>query len=115
MEIDVNSSRSLNDIFNQYTDLEDFSFSKTDLLVDLSVLEGEMLISRSQAKRLLANLHSFQSLTLDFSKVKAVGQGFVDELFRVYTLKNPKVKIVYINANNDIEFMIKRGTKLSEN
>jgi len=109
MEIDLNSTRKLINIFNKYTELEDFSFNKTDLLVDLSLLSGENLISRSQAKRILERLESFQSITLDFSKVTSVGQGFVDEIFRVYSLKNPHVKINYINANDAVEFMIRRG------
>jgi len=107
--ISEKSNRKLIDLFNQYTDLEDFSFNKTDLLVDLSKLEGERLFSRSQAKRLLSRIEPFQSITLDFSKVVAVGQGFVDELFRVYPLKNPQVKINYIHANEEVEFMIKRS------
>lgn len=109
MEISKNSTREIVNVFNEYTELENYEFCKTDLLVDLSILNDEMLISRSQAKRLLTNIGPFKSLTLDFSKVTTVGQGFVDEVFRVYTSKNPHVKIRYINANTDVEFMIKRG------
>lgn len=109
MKISASSKRKNIDVFNQYTDFEDFSFIKTDLLVDLSQLEGERLLSRSQAKRLLARLEPFIAITLDFLKVKSVGQGFVDEIFRVYPLQHPDILINYINANEEVAFMIKRG------
>lgn len=109
MLINVNSTRKITHIFNDYTEQEDYAFVATDLLVDLSQLEGERLISRSQAKRLLSRLEPFTRIMLDFSKVKAIGQGFVDEIFRVYPLKNAQVVIRYMNANEEVEFMIKRG------
>ena len=77
--------------------------------VDLSQLEGERLISRSQAKRLISRLEPFTRITLNFAKVKSVGQGFVDEIFRVYPLKHARVHIKYIHANEEVDFMIKRG------
>ena len=78
-------------------------------LVKVKKLDEDNLISRSEAKRLLSRLEPFQSITLDFAKVNSVGQGFVDEVFRVYLIKNPHVKIHYINANEEVTFMIKRG------
>ncbi|HRE32174.1 MAG TPA: DUF4325 domain-containing protein [Candidatus Berkiella sp.] len=107
MELNTRIARKISDVFNKYTD--DFEFNKTDLLVNLSQLAGERLISRSQAKRLFARLEPFTQVTLDFNHVLSVGQGFVDEVFRVYPSKNPQVKINYINANDDVIFMIKRS------
>jgi len=107
MEISQNSTRRTTEIFSKYT--ENFEFSKTDLLVDLSQFAGERLISRSQAKRLFTEIEPFTSVTLDFAKVAIVGQGFVDEVFRVYPAKNKNIKINYINANDDVTFMIKRS------
>lgn len=107
LEISEKSKRRLVDVFEQYT--EEFNFTKTDLLVDLSQFEGERLISRSQAKRLFTKLEPFKRVTLDFANVVTVGQGFVDEVFRVYPSKNHQIRIEYINANKDVEFMIKRA------
>lgn len=73
MLINVNSTRKITHIFNDDTEQEDYAFVATDLLVDLSQLEGERLISRSQAKRLLSRLEPFTRIMLDFSKVKAIG------------------------------------------
>ncbi len=72
---------------------------------------GDRLISRSQAKRLTSGFERFVDITLDFDRVEAVGQGFVDELFRVYQQAHPEIRFHYINANENVEFMIKRGLK----
>ena len=44
-----------------------------------------------------------------FDKVRIVGQGFVDEIFHVYQDKHPQKEIKYINANDDVLFMINRS------
>ena len=106
IEIDKDTDRQLAHVFENYT--EDFSFNKTDILVDLSKHYGERLISRSQAKRVCRRLESFSHVTLDFKKIESVGQGFVDQVFRVYQNENQHIVIEYINANSSVEFMIKR-------
>lgn len=107
-EIDLDSKRSLRDIFNRYTDKDSFEFTKTDIRVKLYKL-GTEYISRSQARRILIGLDDFTTITLDFSKVKSIGQGFADEIFRVWKRNNPKKKIISINMNAEVEFMIKRA------
>lgn len=101
------------EVFKQYQD-EGLPFVKTDVVVELSQLYGESLISRSQAQRVARNLDKFSHITLDFSKVKLIGQGFVDQLFRVYKNQNPKIIIDYINVNDDVDFMINRGIATAE-
>jgi hypothetical protein len=109
MMIDVNSNKKMKPLFRQFTDPESFDFNRTEILVALSTLGSERYISRSQAKRILQNLEKFEIITLDFKGVSTVGQGFVDEVFRVYQNKHPQVKINHINANEDVLFMINRG------
>lgn len=110
MRIAINADRDLVDVFRRYRDPEDLSFDRTDILVKLSLLKQEQLISRSQAKRILQGLETrFKLVTLDFSGVKFVGQGFADEIFRVYKNEHPEVTFQYVNANEDVEFMIKRS------
>jgi anti-sigma regulatory factor (Ser/Thr protein kinase) len=108
MRISKNSSRDLNAIFKQYQS-DDYAFDKTDIIVEMSKFGDDTLISRSQAKRVLRNLEKFNHITLDFKGVRLIGQGFVDETFRVFLNKFPHIKIQYINASSDVEFMIKRG------
>ena len=79
------------------------------MLVTLSLFKHDTFVSRSQAKRILYNLDKFQRVVLDFTDVRMVGQGFVDEVFRVYQNQHPHMSIRYSNANPDVEFMIKRS------
>lgn len=48
-------------------------------------------------------------LEIDFSGVETVGQGFVDELFRVWPQTNPETTLTPTNMNEAIEFMVSRG------
>ena len=101
------SVKSIKKIFDEYTD-DEFRFSKTKIFVKLYKISDEF-ISRSQARRILYGLSEFTTITLDFRNVKFAGQGFADEIFRVYKRMNPKTTIRYINANKEVEFMIKRA------
>ena len=67
------------------------------------------LISRSQAKRVVRNLEKFHTILLDFTGIETVGQGFADEIFRVYQNENPGMEILPTHANEDIQRMIKRA------
>ena len=48
-------------------------------------------------------------MVLDFSGIRFVGQGFVDQIFRVYATEHHNTTIKYIHANKDVDFMIRRG------
>jgi anti-sigma regulatory factor (Ser/Thr protein kinase) len=104
------TSRSLKDLFITYQEEDTLKFNKTEILINLAQEHGDRLISRSQAKRITANLDDFAKVTLDFTKVHIVGQGFVDQIFRVFQTQRPELIITYINANEDVEFMLKRST-----
>jgi hypothetical protein len=119
MQISFNSKRRAEQIFNEYSKSDSIDsgikkFDKTHILVTLSKLEEERYISRSQAKRILIGLEKFREIILDFRDIITVGQGFVDEIFRVFKNEHPETIIKYCNANKDVEFMIKRGIPTSE-
>jgi hypothetical protein len=118
MQIRFNSKRRAEQIFNEYSKSDSNSgikkFDKTHILVELSRLEEERYVSRSQAKRILIGLEKFREIILDFKDITTVGQGFVDEIFRVFKNEHPETSIEYRNANEDVEFMIKRGMPASE-
>jgi anti-sigma regulatory factor (Ser/Thr protein kinase) len=104
-----NSSRSLTEIFKKYTD-ERFEFSATEVVVKLYQLGGQHLfVSRSQARRILFGLEKFRKIVLDFSGVFAIGQGFADEIFRVWRNRHPQTEIISVNDNEDIRFMTNRA------
>jgi len=46
---------------------------------------------------------------LDFKGIKTVGQGFVDEVFRVFKNRHPHITIECTNASEDVKFMIERS------
>jgi anti-sigma regulatory factor (Ser/Thr protein kinase) len=108
MEISLKSIKTPKEIFDQYTDQE-IGFGKTIVAVALSADPNDPHVSRSQAKRLLLGLEKFKTIMLDFKGVSSVGQAFVDEVFRVFQNEYPDITIHYVNANEEVESMIKRG------
>jgi len=104
--IKLNSKISIEQVFREYTE-DSFTFNKTNVLVRLYKLDTQY-ISRSQARRVLSGLQQFKSIVLDFKGVDSIGQGFADEVFRVWQQCNPKISIFFRNANENVEFMIKR-------
>ena len=107
MSIDINSNRSLKDVCRDYRLKKNSGFAESHILVDLAVFNEEAFLSRIQARRVLSKLDKFSEITLDFMNVKIVGNAFVDEIFRVFHEKYPDIQLEYINANSDIEFMVK--------
>lgn len=101
------SKVNLKEIFNKYSD-EDYSFNKTEVRIDLSKRKGTY-ISRSEAKRILFGLEKFKIVILNFKGIETVGQGFADEVFRVWQNKHPKIELVVENSNENIDFMINRA------
>ncbi|MBU2471835.1 MAG: STAS-like domain-containing protein [Bacteroidetes bacterium] len=73
---------------------------------------GSGYISRSQARRVLSGLEKFKEIILDFKNVHSMGQGFADEVFRVWQRRNPQIKISEQNADENIRFMIKHVKEL---
>lgn len=105
--INLKSTNKSQEIFAKYTDKDTFEFSKTKVSVKMYEM-GVDLLSRSEARRIMLGLEKFQDIELDFKDVKTVGQGFADEIFRVWQGARPKQRIKYINAVENVEFMIKR-------
>jgi len=103
------SSRTrLEEVFSRFAPEEyDFEFAKTKILVKL--LRAEY-VSRSEAKRLVANLEKFREIELDFRQVRLVGQGFADEVFRVFHQRHPHIVIRTTNTSPSVDAMI-RHTK----
>ena len=110
-EVQHSSRRRLEDIFGEFAPEEyDYRFEKTRVLVKLLRKD---YVSRSEARRLLANLEKFREIVLDFRDVKSVGQGFADEVFRVFVGRHPAIVIFTENTNAVIDAMI-RHTKGSD-
>ena len=103
------TERTSREIFDQFTVDADYGFSKTIVPVDLVRYGDTSLISRSQAKRLLTRVDRFRTVILDFKGVEQIGQGFADEVFRVFTRAHPTVHLVPVNENIQVRTMIRRA------
>jgi len=108
MHLHNHTSRTLNSVFDQFSDV-DFGFTKTVVPVKLARYGDDNLVSRSQAKRLLARVEVFRTVILDFSNVQTVGQGFADEIFRVFRIQHPEVELVPLHATPEVKRMISRA------
>ena len=108
MTLNNHTSRNTNKIFDQFTSPDDFTFSKTVVPVKLAKYGDDNLISRSQAKRLLARIELFKIVIFDFKEVPSIGQAFADEIFRVFANEHPKISLHLRNANSEVKRMIER-------
>lgn len=109
MDIRISSIRTTQAIFNEFATIDHPGFYKTIVPVYLAQYGDENMISRSQAKRVLARVEKFREVVLDFERVKEIGQAFADEIFRVFSQANPQVHLVPINANESVQWMIDRA------
>ena len=103
------SPRVMREVFDAYTDPEEFTFDKTVVPLRLAQYEGEKLVSRSQAKRVALRFERFKRVELDFAGVSDIGQAFADELFRVFAAAHPTIRITPINTEPAVAQMIRRA------
>ncbi|MFQ5947972.1 MAG: STAS-like domain-containing protein [Acidimicrobiia bacterium] len=107
LEIGESTSRRLReDVFDHFTYEDRFARSRASVrLFELSV----SFVSRSEAKRLTRGLERFTEVEIDFAGVADVGQGFVDEVFRVWAGQYPETRLIPVNMSDGVEAMVKRG------
>lgn len=103
MKLNNHTARTAKAVFDQYSSKGDFGFIKTVVPVKLARYGNDQLISRSQAKRVLARVELFRTVVLDFEDVPVIGQAFADEVFRVFARAHPKIDLVVIHANSDVK------------
>jgi len=103
------SRKDLRTLFDEYSN-EDYEFDKTEIVVHLSKKEGDY-VSRSEAKRLLFGLERFRRIVFDFRRVTGIGQGFADEIFRVFQGQHPGLRIEVVHMSDAVEFMIRRAQR----
>lgn len=110
--IDPQTERVLADVVRQFT--EDHAFVRTRPLVKLFAI-GTDFVSRSEARRLLDGLdQDFEAVDVDFAGVTDVGQGFVDELLRVWPRAHPGKTVHPLNMNPAVDFMVRRGLRRAD-
>lgn len=89
MRLDNDSLRDLRAVFDAFTDADE-------------------LVSRSQARRVAHRFERFKRVELDFGGVSEIGQGFADELFRVFAAAHPQIRIAATNTEPAVSQMIRR-------
>ncbi len=111
MTVDPQTKRTTKEVFDRFTSAEDgdYGFDVTHVPVMLAKYGDENLVSRSQAKRLLARFGLFKRVILDFRGVTSIGQAFADEIFRVFRRENPEIELLWAAADQDVEKMILRA------
>jgi anti-sigma regulatory factor (Ser/Thr protein kinase)/biotin operon repressor len=106
LKLNNHTARTLKKVFDQYTSGDDFGFTKTVVPVKLAQYGNDKLISRSQAKRVIARVELFKTVVFDFANVPMIGQAFADEIFRVFAHEHPEIEIVPIHQNSEVKRMI---------
>jgi len=110
MKLDNHTSRTTRKVFDKYTSADDYGFTKTVVPVRLAQYGDDKLVSRSQAKRLLARVDRFKTVIFDFQGVDSIGQAFADEVFRVFKNRHPDIEFIPYKANSAVRRMIKRAS-----
>ncbi len=113
MQLSNNSARKIKAIFDEYAGGDEYSFEKTVVPVSLARYGNESLVSRSQAKRLLARIDRFKIVIFDFDGIAQIGQAFADEVFRVFKNQHPDIQIYFIKTSRAVEDMIVRAISSS--
>ena len=98
--------RALYDVFQAHQ--QDFAFAKTRTVVKLFGL-GRDFVSRSEARRLLHGLEAFREVVVDFRDISGIGQGFADEVFRVWAGRHPEVRLIPVNMAEPVRFFVERA------
>ncbi len=109
MLIKRDSDRDVQTVFDDFAGPDEFQFNKTIIPVRLAQYGNEKLVSRSQAKRVLARIERFQHVVFDFDGVSTIGQAFADEIFRVYAQAHPEITLLPVKMEENVEKMVSRA------
>ena len=105
LSVSRSARRKLEEVFSVFAPEDfDFKFERSEILVRFY---AGPYVARSEARRLLARLDGFREVILDFSGVKSLGQGFADEVFRVFVTAHPGVTLKRVNVAQGIEAVIR--------
>ena len=108
LEISTATDLTATEVFDRFAGEDAWDFSKTHVPIGLARYGREQLLSRSQARRVLARFDQFSEVLLDFRGVEMIGQGFADEIFRVFRKAHPEINILAVNTSSDIDAMMRR-------
>jgi hypothetical protein len=105
-EFDANTTRTPLEAFNTISMSDRPGKLRSNVRVSLFE-RGENFVSRTEAKRLAAELEHYAEVEVDFKGVGQIGQGFIDELFRVWQSAHPNTRLLWKNTNPAIDALIR--------
>ena len=109
MKIALTTDRTTKEVFDAaVSEFDEYAFSRTHVPIKLAKYGNEQLVSRSQARRVLARFDNFKEIMLDFHGVETMGPAFADEIFRVFTNQNPSINLIAERTTPEIDQMIRR-------
>ena len=97
----------LREVFDRFCPQPELQFSRTEVSVGLMQQAEGALVSRSQGKRLVMGLERFSAVTLDFTGVQGIRQGFADEVFRVWANAHPAIELDVVCAGEEVVRMLR--------
>ncbi len=108
MKLDNEIRHTSKEIFDRFAPLEE-GFVRTLIPVREMCPLGNP-VARSQARRILRRLDEFREVIFDFRGIDFMGQGFADEVFRVFQNRHPDITLTVTNANETVQGMIRHVT-----
>ncbi len=109
MVLSNHTARTTKKVFDEFSSGDDYAFNKTIVPVSLARYGTDELVSRSQAKRLLARVELFKKVVFDFKGIDAIGQAFSDQIFRVFAAEHPDIELVPIHMTKAVKEMVDRA------
>jgi anti-sigma regulatory factor (Ser/Thr protein kinase) len=107
LAIALDTPRTLDQVLRSASlDSAGYGIEQIHLPLRLLTSEQVSLASRSQARKVAHRLTQFKRAELDFGGVDDIGQGFADELFRVFARQQAEVELVVCNASRKVQDMI---------
>ncbi len=106
LKVGNHTSQTIQKVYSKYSVKNSLGFDKTVIPVRLAKYGADQLISRSQAKRVLARVELFQQVIFDFSDIDIIGQAFADQIFRVFASEHSEVRLSTRGANKAIQSLI---------
>lgn len=106
MSLSNHTKKTAREVFDRFSDVDE-GFIKTQIPIAHIFPYGSP-VSRSEGRRLGELISKFKQVNLDFVGVEDVGQAFCHEIFVVWQSAHPEATLNILNANDDVDWMIRR-------
>ncbi len=111
----LDTKRTLDSVRRTYSvDARGAGFDRTIVPLGLMTSTLSGLVSRAQARRVVAGLAAFDQAELDFDGVPEIGHAFADELFRVLAQESTRTELFPINMSPAVAAMVCDVSRIPE-